>query len=136
MRHRITRDRFIALAIAAALAGSTLAAPALASSGASASAGSLTFVSLKKNTRNGTAKVTVKVSAAGTVSLFGKKVKSFARTPGGPATLKLPVRAKGKAKTTLTTTGKVRVRVTIIFTPRDNYTPSGKIVKKIKLVKR
>lgn len=71
---------------------------------------------IKRNKKKGTAKVPVTVAAPGTLVLSGKKIKQ--RTRAVPAgTTKLTVAAKGKARKKLLKTGKVKVKLTLTFTP-------------------
>ncbi len=71
---------------------------------------------IKRNKKKGTAKVPVTVAAPGTLVLGGKKIKQ--RTRAVPAgTAKLTVAAKGKARRKLLKTGKVKVKLTLTFTP-------------------
>lgn len=71
---------------------------------------------IKRNKKKGTAKVPVTVAAPGTLVLSGKKIKP--RTRAVPAgTTKLTVAAKGKARKKLLKTGKVKVQLTLTFTP-------------------
>lgn len=73
----------------------------------------------KRNLKQGTATLTVKVPGAGTVTLAGKRVVKQKRTrkAGSAGTVKLLVKAKGKAKRTLGEKGKVRVEATVTFRP-------------------
>ena len=71
---------------------------------------------IKRNKKKGTAKVPVTVAAPGTLVLSGKKIKLHTRAvPAG--TTKLTVAAKGKARKKLLKTGRVKVQLTLTFTP-------------------
>lgn len=78
---------------------------------------------------NGTATVSVKVPAAGTLKLSGKGVAAVKRTPKGAKTLKLTIRAKGGARTTLREAGAVKLKPQITF-----RAPLGASVTKTKSV--
>jgi hypothetical protein len=69
------------------------------------------------NRKRGSATLKVTVGGAGTVSLAGKLAKRKAKTASGPATLKLPVVAKGKAAKSLKKKGKAKVKLTVAFAP-------------------
>ena len=90
------------------------------------------FGKLKRNRKNGTAKLAVILPGAGRVSLSGKGV--VGRSVSGTGTVKLLIKAKGKSKRTLRRTGKVKVKVKVAFTPTggDPNTQS----KKVKLEKK
>jgi hypothetical protein len=110
---------------------------------------SFSFGKVKKNKNNGTATLAVDVPGPGTLSLSGKGVKTQRAVPGATASktvsaagiVKLKVRAKGAAKFKLNHTGKVKVKVTVVFRP--GATPAGDVagdakteVKRIKLIKK
>ena len=91
----------------------------------------------KLNKKKGTAQVPVTVGDAGQLALSGKGVKSASASKsvavGGPGTVKLTVKAKGKAAKTLNSSGKATVKAKITFTP--NGGTSNVVTKKIKLKK-
>lgn len=64
---------------------------------------------------SGRAIVPVTVNAAGTVKLAGAKLKAVTRKAGAATTLRLPVKARGKALAKLRQQGKVAVRAKISF---------------------
>jgi hypothetical protein len=74
---------------------------------------------VKLNAKKGTAKLSVEVPGAGTVTLSGKKVakQKGKRSATSPGTVKLAVKAKGKAKKTLNKKGKAKVKASVQFTP-------------------
>jgi hypothetical protein len=90
---------------------------------------------VKLNKRNGTAKLSVGVPGAGTLTASGKGVVKAQRKATGPTTLKLTVKAKGKAKKKLSATGKVKVKVKLVFQPENGapVTKTKSIVLKKKL---
>lgn len=80
----------------------------------------------RTNARKGTAALSVKVPGAGTLTVTGKqlvkqKVTRKARSTG---TVKLLVKAKGKAKRTLAQKGEVKVKATIAFAPKGGRSVS------------
>jgi large repetitive protein len=91
----------------------------------------------KLNKKKGTAQIPVTVGDAGQVTLSGKGVKTASASKsvavGGPGTVKLPVRPKGKTRSKLNSTGKATVKVKITFTPTGGT--SSVQTKKIKLKK-
>ena len=78
---------------------------------------------------NGTATVSVKVPAAGTLRLSGKGLATIQRKPKGAKTLKLTIRTKGGAKKTLREAGKEKLKPQIVF-----RAPLGASVSKTKPV--
>jgi hypothetical protein len=77
----------------------------------------------------GTATLSVKVPAAGTLRLSGKGIAAVKRTPKGAKTLKLNIRAKGAARNSLRDAGKVQLKPQITF-----RAPLGASVTKTKSV--
>jgi hypothetical protein len=63
----------------------------------------------------GTATLSVKVPAAGTLKVSCKGVAAAKRTPNGANTVKLTIRAKGSALATLQEAGKVKLKPQITF---------------------
>jgi virginiamycin B lyase len=105
---------------------------------------SLKFGKVKLNKKKGTALLPVTVPGAGTLSLGGKGVvkkrSSSARTLGAllkkvpkAGTYKLKVKAKGKKKRQLFSTGKVKVKAVVTFKPTSGDTI--KATHRIKLKK-
>jgi hypothetical protein len=103
----------------------------------------VTFGALKRNTKTGTAKLTVNVPGGGTISLFGKGLvhqrpvrsgagRLAARAVATAGPVKLLIKAKGKAKRKLNSRGKVKVKPKITFTPTGGSakTQTKKIVLK------
>jgi hypothetical protein len=88
---------------------------------------------IKRNRKKGTAKVPVSVGAAGTLLLSGKKIKKRTRSVAA-GTTRLTVAAKGKARKKLLNTGKVKVKMTLTFTPTGG-TPST-VTKTIQLKRK
>jgi hypothetical protein len=85
------------------------------------------FGKLKRNEKKGTATLVVRVPGPGILTLKGRGVVSDRRarpaqalaskTVHGDGNVSLPVRAKGKAKGKLNHTGKVKVKVKVVYTP-------------------
>jgi virginiamycin B lyase len=92
------------------------------------------FGKVKKNKRQGTAKLTVNVTAPGTLDLAGKGIKPASKEAPAAGTVKLTIRANGNKKAKLNDKGKTTVKPEVTYTPTGG-TPSTED-KKIKLVKR
>jgi hypothetical protein len=90
---------------------------------------------VKLNKGNGTAKLSVGVPSAGTLTISGKAIVKAKRTAKGPKTLKVTIKAKGKAKKTLSSTGKAKVKAKIVFKPTNgaSVTKTKSITLKKKL---
>ena len=90
---------------------------------------------VKLNKAKGTATLSVGVPSAGTLTATGRKIAKVQQKPTGAATLKLTIRAKGKAKRLLGEKGKAKVRAKIAFTPSSGtpVTKSRAIVLKKRL---
>jgi hypothetical protein len=96
------------------------------------------FGQVKKNEKNGTAKLAVKVPGPGELELTNttevKGAKKRVEAKGG----KLPVRAKGETNKSLKRKGKAKVKAEVTYTPTGvNPTIVGNTdTKKVKLIKR
>jgi YVTN family beta-propeller protein len=108
-------------------------------SGSSADAGSQTIVvhglevgKTTRNARKGTATITVKVPAAGELTLGGKGLKSKRVTTAGPGEVTLKVQPKGPAKRKLKRKGKLTVHPTVTFTPAGGTAESQSLDVKLK----
>jgi hypothetical protein len=90
---------------------------------------------VKLNKKNGTAKLSVGVPSAGTLTVSGKTIVKVKRSAKGPKTIKVTIKAKGKAKKTLASTGKANVKAKIVFKPSNgaSVTKNKSIVLKKKL---
>lgn len=84
---------------------------------------------VKLNKAKGTAILFVKVPAAGTLTVTGKKVAKAKRKAKGGKTLKVPIKPKGKAKLLLAETGKAKVKTKVTYKPS-----SGAPVSKSKAI--
>jgi 6-phosphogluconolactonase (cycloisomerase 2 family) len=93
-----------------------------------------TFGRLKRNTRNGTAELSVKVPGPGVLILAGRSLRRAEREAGAAGLTKLPVRATGKAARQLRRRGEVRVSARVTYTPNGG-TPNSKTTQ-LKLVRR
>ena len=92
------------------------------------------FGKVKLNKKKGTATVAVIVPGAGVVRLVGsKKVKKATKTAKRAGTVKLLLKAKGKALRSLKSNGKVKVQAKFTFAPTGG-TPASR-TKVVKLVK-
>jgi hypothetical protein len=93
------------------------------------------FGKVKLNKKKGTATVAIVVPGPGVVSLVGsKKVKKGSKTVKGAGTVKLLLKAKGKALRSLNRNGKVKLKAKFTFAPTGG-TPASK-TKTLKLVKK
>jgi Tol biopolymer transport system component len=80
----------------------------------------------KRNKKKGTAKLSVEVPGAGTVSLAkSKKVKASSVKAKGPGTVKLKVKPTKKTKEKLAKKGKAKVKAVVTFAP-DGGDPNTK----------
>jgi hypothetical protein len=94
---------------------------------------------ISRNKKKGTATIAANVPNAGTVKVSGKGVKTAssraqsAVSVSAAGTVKLPIRAKGKQKSKLNSTGRVSVKATITYTPTGGTATTQK--RKVKLQK-
>jgi len=90
---------------------------------------------VKLNRARGTATLPVGVSTAGSLVLFVKGIIKVQRKAVGPKTLKVAIKAKGKAKKKLNATGKAKVKAKLVFQPENGapVTKTKSIVLKKKL---
>lgn len=83
----------------------------------------LIFGKVVRNTRKGTATLTVRVPNAGTLDFSGVGIKiaetAVAKTVTAAGPLEFRIKAKGKKRKTLEATGKVKVRPKFTFTPAN-----------------
>jgi len=89
------------------------------------------------NKKKGTAALTVNLPNPGTLSAKGSgaKASTVARTSksvAAPGAASLVIKATGKKRTTLNQTGKVKLRVTITFTPTGGTASSQTVKVKLK----
>ena len=69
------------------------------------------------NRKRGTALIPVTVPDGGILTLKGRAVRSLQRRPQGARTLRIPIKAKGKAKDRLARTGMARVLAQFEYRP-------------------
>jgi hypothetical protein len=93
-----------------------------------------TIGKLVRNTKKGTAKLSISVPDAGALTLSGKGVKKVSRSAKGAATLSLPIVATGKAKAQLAAKGKAKLKLTLRFSPSGGSAATQ--VKKVTLIKK
>lgn len=100
------------------------------------SQGTLAIGKPKLNKKTGTATLPVAVPGAGALALSGKNIagKKVAVKSGASSTVKLVIKAKGKAKQSLGKTGVAKVTAKVAFTPTEG--PKQTASKKLKLVKK
>ena len=72
---------------------------------------------LKRNKRRGTATLSVILPGAGSLVLTSRGLKGVRRTVMAAGTVKLAIRAAGKAKKRLLRVGKVELKAKVTFTP-------------------
>jgi hypothetical protein len=89
---------------------------------------------LQRNKKKGTGMLVVNVSGPGEVGVGGKGVKAAGTPASGAGSVFVPIRAKGKLKGKLEAAGKVRLAVTVSFTPTGG--DLAKVSDKVKLRKR
>lgn len=87
----------------------------------------------KRNEKNGSAILTVRAGAAGSLTLSGKGVRRQAKVAGGRANLKIPIVAKGRAAKSLRGKGQTKVGVKIAYTPTAGTT--ARVSTKVRLVR-
>ena len=91
------------------------------------------FGRLKRNKKRGTAKLTLEVPMAGTLSLTGTGLKALTAATEGPEEVTLALKPKGKARKKLARKGKRRFGLEVEFAPQDS-TPNSSS-KTVKLTK-
>ena len=79
------------------------------------------FGSLNRNKKKGTAALTVNLPGPGSLDVAGNGVKAASAVPAatvsGPGAVELLIKAKGKKKKQLNSTGKVKLSVAVTYTP-------------------
>ncbi|HEX3362179.1 MAG TPA: hypothetical protein VHS74_14385 [Solirubrobacterales bacterium] len=83
------------------------------------SPGTIRFVKLKPDDKQGTARLSVAVNEAGTVSLTGKGVAKATAKARGAETVTLVVRAAKSKRPTLKKAGRMGAKLAIVFNPDD-----------------
>ena len=89
---------------------------------------------LRRNKKKGTATVTFDVPNPGLLTASGKGVKAASQAAAGAGPAQVMVRAKGKRKAKLNSTGKVKLKPTIAYTPTGGETSALPLT--VKLVRR
>ena len=93
------------------------------------------FGKLKRNKRNGTAKLAVNVPGAGEVVLAkSRTLKGTTKQAASEGTVKLTLKARGKAKRKLKRKGKAEVKAKVTYTPAGGE-PNTK-TKRVKLKRK
>jgi YVTN family beta-propeller protein len=91
------------------------------------------FGKLTRNTKQGAAKLKIKVPSPGKLTVSGTKVKAVKRSAKQTGTVTLNIRPKPKAKKQLNSTGSAKVRIKVKFTPTGGKARTkGKTLKLIK----
>lgn len=80
------------------------------------------FGKVKLNKKKGTAKLTVKVGAAGKLVVSGKKIKKRSKTAKAAGNVTIPILPKGKTANALKKTGKAKVKIKLAYTPSGGAT--------------
>jgi dipeptidyl aminopeptidase/acylaminoacyl peptidase len=88
-----------------------------------------TFGKVRRNTKRGTANLTVNLPGPGALSLATGDVKPFVTRATAAGDVVLPVKPKRKAKGKLAKTGKAKVKLSVSYTPDngDQKTKSTKV---------
>ena len=86
----------------------------------------------KFNKRKGTATLVVNVPNPGQLVASGTGVGSAPLSVGAPGVEQLVVRAKGKAKKKLNSTGKAKLTVQLTFTPTGGFANTTQVKLKLK----
>ena len=92
------------------------------------------FGGLKRDLRQGTASLAVKVPGPGNLLVRGKQIKRVRVEPEAAGMVSLPIRSRGEPRRALNREGKARVLASVTYTPM-NGGPNTR-VKRIKLRKR
>jgi hypothetical protein len=87
----------------------------------------------KRNEKNGSAILTVRAGAAGSLTLSGKGVRRRARALATDSRLKIPIVARGRAARRLRMRGQAKVGVKIAYTPSAGAT--SRVSAKVRLVR-
>ena len=92
----------------------------------------VTLGDTRRNKRQGTATLVVNVPNPGQLVASGKGVRSASLTAGLPDVEDLVIRAKGKAKKKLDSTGKAKLTVALTFTPTGGFANTTQVALKLK----
>lgn len=92
------------------------------------------FGKVKKNRKNGTAKLQITVPGAGALKLAGKKVRSAKASAASAGKVTLTIRPKAKAKKVLKRRHRLKVSFTVKFTPTGGSASSKS--KKLTLIRK
>jgi hypothetical protein len=91
------------------------------------------FGKLKRNNGKGTGTLVVKVKPPGKLTVTGKGLTTVKRS-AKRKTIKVPVKARGKAKRKLNSSGRAKLKLAASFTFANGTVGTG--TKRVKLVKR
>ena len=98
-------------------------------------ANGVTVRSVARNRRRGTAVLTLGIPSAGQLTVGGGGAQvagSLSRSIAGPGDTQVTVRASGKKRRKLNATGKVRVNLTVSFTPTGGSPGTASIPVKLR----
>ncbi len=96
--------------------------------------GKFSLGKLKRNRKKGTARLPVTVDGPGVIAVTGRGVRRASVRATRAGTVKLPIRAVGRAREELFETGKRFVRLRVAFTPDGGS--AGLRRQKVKLLKK
>ena len=83
----------------------------------------ISFGTVTKNTKQGTARLGVVVPAPGPLKVSGPGISPVSGNPTGPGEVQVLITAKGSALKTLKSKGKVTVKVTVSLAPPAGRRP-------------
>lgn len=96
--------------------------------------GKIEVEKLKRNKKKGTGTLLVTVSGSGTLTISGKGAKKVSRSSHGSEVVKLPIKPVGKAKKSLVSSGKAKLRLKLKFVPDGGN--GEQLTKKFMLIKK
>jgi hypothetical protein len=97
---------------------------------------SFTIGTLNRNKKKGSAVLTVNVPGSGLLTAGGKGLKSISASPTGGDSVQLPLKASGKQRSKLATKGKVKLKVTLSWTPTGGVATTQPYKVKLRKKKR
>jgi YVTN family beta-propeller protein len=97
--------------------------------------GRFRFGALSNNRRNGTARLQVKVPAAGSIFLFGKKVHAVTRKATKAGTIQLTIHPRVKLNKQLKKTGRAQVKIRVTFTSAVSCAGPGTLHRSLALLR-
>ncbi len=95
-------------------------------------AGTVRWVKVKNDSKHGTARVSIAVNEAGTLSVTGKGIVAAKAQAPGAGTVTVTVRAAKAKRSTLKKTGRLATKLAVSFSP-DNGGASADLTKSVTL---